>query len=156
MNIKQIFKLTLVLFYIFLVSCGYQPMLNETNKKFSITNFTISGDKRLAQILANHIGTSETREVNLSINIFAKKDRAVSNRNEAGKITEYSLNLEFKLEGRDQISNKVIYSKTLTAQSNYKASKEYFDTLNKEKNIVDNLTKTLANQLITELSLIYN
>ena len=36
MNINQIFKLTLVLFYIFLASCGYQPMLNETNKKWSL------------------------------------------------------------------------------------------------------------------------
>ena len=34
-------------------NCGYQPLLSEKNQKFNINNFSITGDRKLGQTLAN-------------------------------------------------------------------------------------------------------
>ena len=54
---KKIRILNFLCIILYLFSCGYQPILNETNKKFSITSFEISGDKSWA-ILINRFGKS--------------------------------------------------------------------------------------------------
>ena len=53
---KTLLCLYFILFLSFLSSCGYQPLLNESSKKFSIKSFNIEGNKRLGQILKNKIG----------------------------------------------------------------------------------------------------
>ena len=65
------FKLNKVFLFIiifnFLSGCGYQPLFNAENQKFSIKKFELEGNKRLGSLLKNNLITSNKEENNLTI-----------------------------------------------------------------------------------------
>jgi hypothetical protein len=144
-----------ILFLIFLSSCGYQSLLNENSKKFSIKSFNIEGNKRLAQILKNNLVSSINKSNNLILDINARKNRSIAHKDSIGKIVEYNLEISFDLTATESVSRKKVLSKTFTLDSNYKASDLYMDTINREKKIINELTERIAGQILTALNLIY-
>ena len=144
-----------ILFLSFLSSCGYQSLLDENSKKFSIKNFNIGGNKRLAQILKNNFVNTRNESNNLILDINAKKDRSIVHKDSTGKIIEYNLKISFDLTATESISRKKILSKIFTLDSNYKTSDLYLDTLNRERKIINELTESIATQILTDLSLAY-
>ena len=144
-----------ILFLSFLSSCGYQSLLNENSKKFGIKSFNIEGNKRLAQILKNNLVSPKNKSNNLILNINAKKNRSISHKDSAGKITEYNLKISFDLTAIESVDRRKVLSKTFTLNGNYKASDLYTDTINREKKMINELTETIATQILTDLSLAY-
>ena len=152
---KYFYILFLFLSFFILESCGYKPLLNEKYKQFNIEKYKVSGDKRIAQILINNLGTSKKGSNNLFINVNAKKDRTISNKSTSGKILEYKMSLTFNITVKELIDEKTVLSKKFYEESKYKAATLYLDTLNTEKKIIDSLAEIIANRLLNELSLIY-
>jgi hypothetical protein len=152
---KTLLYFCFILFLSFLSSCGYQSLLNENSKKFSIKSFNIEGNKRLAQILKNNLISSRNKSDNLILNINARKNRSIAHKNSTGKITEYNLKISFDLTAIESVSRIQVLSKTFTLDGNYKASDLYSDTLNREKKITNELIETIATQILTDLSLAY-
>ena len=144
-----------ILFLSFLSSCGYQSLLNENSKKFGIKSFNIEGNKRLAQILKNNLVSPRNKSNNLILDINARKNRSIAHKDSTGKIVEYNLKISFDLTATESVSRKKVLSKTFTLDSNYKASDLYMDTINREKKIINELTETIATQILTDLSLAY-
>jgi len=144
-----------ILFLSFLSSCGYQSLLNENSKKFSIKNFNIEGNKKLGQILKNNLVSSGNKSNNLILDINARKKRSIVHKDSAGKIIEYNLKISFDLTATESVSRKKVLSKTFALDSNYKASGLYMDTINHEKKIINELTERIATQILTDLSLVY-
>ena len=144
-----------ILFLSFLSSCGYQSLLNENSKKFGIKSFNIEGNKRLGQILKNNLASLRNKSNNLILDINARKNRSIAHKDSTGKIIEYSLKISFDLTATESVSRKKILSKTFTLNGNYKASDLYSSTLNREKKIINELTETIASQILTDLSLAY-
>ena len=144
-----------ILFLSFLSSCGYQSLLNENSKKFNIKDFNIEGNTRLAQILKNNLVSPKNKSNNLILDINAKKNRSIANKDSAGKITEYNLKISFDLTAIESVSRRKVLSKTFTLSGNYKASNLYTDTLNREKKIINELAETIATQILIDLSLAY-
>ena len=144
-----------ILFLSFLSSCGYQSLLNENSKKFGIKSFNIEGNKKLAQILKNNLVSSKNKSNNLILDINARKNRSIAHKDSTGKIIEYNFKISFDLTATESVSRKKVLSKTFTLGSNYKTSDLYIDTINREKKIINELTETIAIQILTELSLTY-
>ena len=144
-----------ILFLSFLSSCGYQSLLDENSKKFSIKNFNIGGNKRLAQILKNNFVNTRNESNNLILDINAKKDRSIVHKDSTGKIIEYNLKISFDLTATESISRKKVLSKTFALDRNYRTSDLYLDTINREKKIINELTERIATQILTDLNLIY-
>ena len=144
-----------ILFLSFLSSCGYQSLLNENSKKFGIKSFNIEGNKRLAQILKNNLVSPKNKSNNLILNINARKNRSIAHKDSAGKITEYNLKISFDLTAIESVDRRKVLSKTFTLNGNYKASDLYTDTINREKKMINELTETIATQILTDLSLAY-
>jgi len=144
-----------ILFLSFLSSCGYQSLLNESSKKFSIKSFNIEGDKRLGQILKNNLVSLRSKSNNLILNINARKNRSIAHKDSTGKIIEYNFKISFDLTATESVSRKKILSKTFTLDSNYKTSDLYIDTINREKKIINELTERIAAQILTDLTLVY-
>ena len=144
-----------ILFLSFLSSCGYQSLLNENSKKFGIKSFNIEGNKRLAQILKNNLVSSKNKSNNLILDINARKNRSIIHKDSTGKITEYNLKISFDLTAIESVSRRKVLSKTFALDGDYKASNLYTDTLNREKKIINELTETIATQILTDLGLGY-
>jgi hypothetical protein len=144
-----------ILFLSFLSNCGYQSLLNEDSKKFSIKNFNIEGNKRLAQILKNNLVSSRDKSNKLILDINARKNRSIVHKDSTGKIIEYNLKISFDLTATESVSRKKVLSKTFALDSNYKASDLYVDTINHEKKIINGLIESIATQILTDLNLVY-
>jgi len=144
-----------ILFLSFLSSCGYQSLLNENSKKFSIKSFNIEGNKRLGQILKNNLVSSKNKSDNLILDVNARKNRSIAHKDSTGKIIEYNFKISFDLTATESVSRKKVLSKTFTLGRNYKTSDLYIDTINREKKIINELTERIAAQILTDLALAY-
>ena len=82
-------KIILVLVFLFIYSCNYQPLFKNDSLSSSIKTVDISGNKRIAQKLSNMI--SKSKEGGLSLFIDAKKNTKISNKSISGKILEYKI-----------------------------------------------------------------
>ena len=136
-------------------NCNYQPLLTTKYQKFNINTFDISGDKKLGQMLANRFVEFKDSENQLMCKINIEKNREISNKDSAGKVLEYSLGVNINLEALSTLDGSSILRKSYSQKRSYKASKFYIDTLSREKIIADNLIKSIANQIISDLNLIY-
>ena len=136
-------------------NCGYQPLLTEKYQKFNINTFDISGDKKLGQMLANRFVEFKDSENQLLCKINIEKNREISNKDSAGKVLEYSLDVNINLEALSTLDGSSILRKSYSQKRSYKASKFYIDTLSREKIITDDLLKSIANQITSDLNLVY-
>ncbi len=152
---KILLRFYFILFLSFLSSCGYQSLLNENSKKFSIKSFNIEGNKRLGQILKNNLVNSRNKSNNLILDINARKNRSIAHKDSTGKIIEYNFKISFDLTATESVSQKKVLSKTFTLDSNYKTSDLYIDTINREKKIINELAERIAGQISTDLALAY-
>ena len=144
----------LLLMFLF-QNCGYQPLLTEKYRKFNIDTFDISGDEKLGRMLANRFVKIAGAENNLICKINIEKSREVSNKNKSGQILEYTLSISTNLEALSTQDGSPILIKNYSQRRSYKASDFYIDTLGREKIITDDLVKSIANQIINDLNLIY-
>lgn len=151
---KLVFIIILILNLI--SGCGYEPLVSKKERDFSIERFEISGNKRLGRILTNNMSTSKGRSNQLYLDINSKRSREISNKSTSGKILEYTMDLTFDVKAIDTINRNIIYKKIHSKKLSYKASDLYFDTLSKEKKLINNATKNIANQILMEINLIYS
>ena len=150
--LKILFSLLIL---ILLQNCGFEPLLTEKYQKFNINTFDISGDKKLGQMLVNRFVETKNAKNELMWKINIYKKREVSNKDKAGKVLEYSLGVIINLEALSTLDGSSILKKNYSQKRSYKASKFYIDTLSREKIIADDLVKSIANQIINDLNLIY-
>ena len=154
--ISKFSKILFPLLLIFLFqNCGYQPLLTEKYRKFNIDTFDISGDEKLGRMLANRFVKIAGAENNLICKINIGKSREISNKDKSGQILEYTLSLSTNLEVLSTQDGSPILIKNYSQRRSYKASDFYIDTLGREKIITDDLVKSIANQIINDLNLIY-
>ena len=126
------------------------------NKIYGIEKTNVTGDRRLGQILINNLTVSKTKEKKAILNVNASKSKSVSDRSKAGKIKEYTVDVSFDVELLDSGNRNVLVKKQYIRSGTYNASVLHLDTLNSEKKIVNNLTKSVAEQIMNELGLIQN
>ena len=144
-----------LLLFIYVAGCGYEPLLTEKNKKFSINTFDISGERRLGQMLANNFIKVEKSENPLLCKMEIDKERFISNKDQAGKVLEYTLAINLDLQIISILDTNDIFKKSYSEKRSYKASKLYSDTISREKKISQDLIKSIADQINNDLNLIY-
>jgi hypothetical protein len=102
----------------------------------------------------NKLNVVKNQSGNFSLFIDAEKKRNVSNKSTSGKVLEYSITLNHQVRIENNIDGKIIYSKKITSSENFKTSSNYSDTVNSEKKIVENISDSVAKQILNELSLV--
>ena len=137
----------------FIWGCGYQPILNKNNQKFSISQFNLEGNKRLGGLLKNNLIIIKENENSLVLNAKSEKKTAVSNKNQTGKILSYALTLNFEIVASK--NNDIVFTRVYTKTQNYPSAEVHSDTLNNEKKLVEILIESIANELLIELNSVY-
>ena len=139
----------------FLLSCGYEPILNKENQKFTITKFILEGNKRLGGLLKNNLITTKKEENSLTLTIKSNKKTNVVDKSQTGKILTYGVTINFDITAVSDIDSRIVFSKVYSRQQSYGASDVYLDTLNSEKEVVKNMIESVANEIQIELNSIY-
>ena len=148
-------NLFLFVLLVLVYSCNYKPLFNKDNlKELNFKIIEISGDKRITQIVVNKLNITRGKTGSLALFIHGKKNTSVSNKSTAGKALEYSVTLSYRVEVKNNLTGKIIYSKNISNTENYKASDMYSDTINSEKKIIENISSLVAKQIINEISLV--
>ena len=157
---KKIYYLLLSLFLLLnITACsGYKPIFSSPEFKFKITDYSITGDKKLGyQIYSQLNNLSKTNKSdfdtkNIYMSISVNKDKKATAKNSAGKILAYKINLDTIVVVKDLSTNNQILNESFIFSSSYKVQDQYSETIKLENKAIENLINSTYNDLLIKLS----
>ena len=136
---------------------GYKPIFSSNNLDFTITKYTINGDKILGkQLYSKLYNLSKSKKVNknrniiLLINISSNKNETT--KDSAGKVLEYKITLNTKIEILNSSNENVILNEVFVESSNYKVQSRYSETLKLENTTIENLINQTYQDLLIKFA----
>ena len=156
---KILYLLTSFIILINIGACaGYKPIFGSSNLEFKIAEYSISGDKKLGNIIyfklydlsrANK-RTLETKNIYLLINV--SKDKNATAKDSAGKILGYRINLSTTITIKDVMTGNEILHENFSVSSIFKAQDQYSETIKLENQTTQNLINKIYQDLLIKLS----
>ena len=144
-------NLILVLFLIFLNSCGYTPVYkNQKSQDFQINIFEMTGDNEINNLIKNDLKFYSNRNSNIEYNISINSNyqKVIVSKNSAGVATDYKLIAEtvisFDKEGKNNILN-------FNENINIKSNSNSYEQNNYEKSIKKNFASSISNKFIIKI-----
>jgi len=156
--IKNIYFAAILIVLLSLAGCsGYKPIFSSNNLDFTITEYQINGNKRLGkQLYSKLYNLSKSKKINRDRNIILLIDMS-SNKNEtskdsSGKVLEYKITLNSKIEIRDSSNNNIILDEIFIRSSSYKVQSQYSETLKLENTSTENLVNQIYQDLLIKFA----
>ena len=137
---------------------GYKPIFGSSNIEFKITDYSITGDKKLGNQIYSKLynlsqTTRKTSEVkNIYILIDVLKEKNATAKNSAGKILAYKINLSTTVTVKDFITGDQILSESFAFSSSYKVQNQHSSTIKLENRSIENLINLTYQDLLIKLS----
>ena len=154
MNLKKIIT---TLSFLILLSCGYEPIYSNkqinSNYNLSINTINYTGNNKVNQILKNKIKkilNKEKKSPGLNLNLNSRIEKVVTSKDKKGNPIRFTIKIMTNIE--------VFESEILKGKANFEENFEYnnrsnkFDLRKYEKNIQDNLTTKLSDEIIRYLN----
>ena len=147
-------KITSILIFLLLSSCGFKPMHQKNNNLIYFNKIVISGDKRIGYSLKNNISliSDENSKNNYNAEIKLTKQRKIRIKEISGKVTRYNINLSALLRLTNNKNRKEI-QKTFNRNADYDVATIHSDTINNENNATKNLTQQISTDIINFINL---
>ena len=156
-------KITYLIFsivlLIFVSSCsGYKPIFASKNLQFKIADYSIEGNKILGnKIYSKLYRLSKTLKDDQNARSFvflikASQDKDGTSKDSAGKILEYRITLNIKVQIIDFVTNEEILNETFVSSLTYKVQKQYSDTVNLENTSIGHLINKIYQELLIKFS----
>ena len=156
-------KITYLIFsfilFIFITGCaGYKPIFSSTNLQFKIADFSIEDNKMLGKKIYSKLhnlskSTKDEQNVrNIDLLIKVSKDKNATSKNSAGKILEYKITLNTKVEIKDFVTDDKILNQTFISSVTYKVQNQYSDTVNLENKSIETLINKTYQEILIKLS----
>ena len=146
-------KLTLIIFSLMLLSCGFKVVDQNYLKNIEISETNITGDKRVAYLLRNKLKTRNSNgSRSIKLNIEIKKIKQIKEKNIQNEVTKYEITIitdvKFDLIGGNKSEEFTVSKKNI-----FNVANQYSGTLNNEKNLVKNLVNEIADDIIENLAI---
>ena len=156
---KIFYLLTTFVLLIYIESCtGYKPIFGSSNLEFTITDYSILGDKKLGnQIYSKLYGLSQstknTSEIkNIYVSINTSQNKNATTKSSSGKILGYRINLSTIITIKDSMTENEILNDTFSFSSTYKVQDQFSETIKLENQIIKNLIEKTYQNLLIKLS----
>ena len=137
---------------------GYKPIFGSSNLEFEITDYSLSGDKKLGnQIYSKLHSLSQSNKKsleakNIYISIHASKNKNPTSKDSAGKILAYRINLSTTVLIKNSITENEILNENFFFSSTYQVQDQFFDTKKSEDQSIENLIQKTYQDLVIKLS----
>ena len=137
---------------------GYKPIFGSSNLEFKITDYSLSGNKKLGNQIYSQLynlskASKKSPEVkNIYISIHTSKNINATAKDSAGKILAYRISLSTKVLVKDSITENEILNENFSFSSTYQTQDQFFDTKNLENQSMENLIQKTYQELIIKLS----
>ena len=137
---------------------GYKPIFSSSNIEFKITDYSITGDKKLGNQIYSKLynlsqttrNTSEVKNIYILINVLKEKNATV--KNSAGKILAYKINLSTTVIVKNFTTGNQILNENFASSSSYKVQDRYSETIKLENRAIENLINKICQDLLIKLS----
>ena len=145
-------KLTLIIFSLMLLSCGFKVVDQNFLKNIEISETNITGDKRVAYLLRNKLKTRNSNgSRSIKLNIEIKKLKEIKEKNIQNEITKYEITIITDVEF-DLVEENKKDKFSVSKKNNFNVTDQYSGTLNNEKNLVKNLIDEITDDIIENLA----
>ena len=144
---------------ILISSCvGYEPIFSSKALQFKIAKYSLNGDeqlsnqiyKKLKRISDSESESNNTKEINISIQVF--KNKKTTAKNTSGKILEYRIELKANILVKDFISNEILLEHTFDSFSSYKVQDQHSETIKLENKTTEDLVNKVFDDLLIKLT----
>ena len=147
---NKIVNYILIFFFIFLLNCSYEPILNKKIYKFSINLDELNGDKIVNSIIKNNFSNLGGNENTYDLVLSSNKEKNIISKNSKGDpaIYELIINVKYfvKKDGKTLLENEI------NRKTTYNNIEDKFELENYEKTIIDNLSTNISENIILSIS----
>tara|TARA_B100000963_G_scaffold43101_1_gene32140 strand:+ start:554 stop:1018 length:465 start_codon:yes stop_codon:yes gene_type:complete len=144
-------KLSIILFSLFLTSCGFK--VANYNYDYNFTEISITGDDKIGYRIKNKL-LADTKKENSNrvlIKINLNKIKSIKEKNISNEVTKYEIKINTNVEY--EILSKNIKSKfDISKKGDYLVMSKHSDTLNNEKNLINLLSTTISEEILSMLA----
>tara|TARA_Y100000590_G_C15676200_1_gene998116 strand:- start:583 stop:1068 length:486 start_codon:yes stop_codon:yes gene_type:complete len=148
----------IIVLLIFISSCaGYEPIFNTKDLKFKIMEYSLEGDKILANKIYSKLynisnaSPDDTNKSRFKFLINVIKNKKTTSKDSTGKALKYKIELITKIEITDISNNKVILNESFISSSSYGAQDQYSDNIKQENIIIKNLIDKTFEDLVLKI-----
>ena len=143
-------KITIIIPFLLLLSCGYKPIFSSSKANFSITEINLFGKINIGTKIKNNLNIyknieNKSKFYSLKINSDQKKKVISKDAKGNAKIFEMQISIDLTILENNKTKNKKNFKESFT----YNNSTNKFDLKQYEKNIENNLIK----KIITKITL---
>ncbi len=145
-------KITIIISFLFLLSCGYEPIFSSSETKFSITEIKLFGKINIGSKIKKNLNiykNAENKSIFYSLEINSDQKKNVVSKDAKGdpKIFEIQVLVDFTVLENNKIKNKKNFKESFT----YNNSTDKFSLKQYEKNIKENLIEKIGEKIIIYL-----
>ena len=146
-------KILLILFFSLLINgCGYSPiLLNKSGLDINIVSIRYEGNREINNHIKNNLNqyyqTNSNNKFQIeNKNILSKK---TISKNKKGNVSSYEIEIISTFNVNNQKESKII---SLSKKLRINKNDDTFENRNYEKQIIKNLSKSISDDFIIELS----
>tara|TARA_E500000178_G_C16895817_1_gene695718 strand:+ start:328 stop:774 length:447 start_codon:yes stop_codon:yes gene_type:complete len=147
-------KKFLILSFLILSSCGYQPLYtNKNSENLTFNKINLIGNKTINRKIVSVLNFTE-KDSNYSYDELAlssKKNIRVTSRNDKGQATSYNQTVEALIIFKRD--DKIIKQKSFIVDFSYNTKDNKFDLAEHEKQVENNLVDEVIEKLIIYINL---
>ncbi len=144
-------KLSIILFSLFITSCGFK--VANYNYDYNFAEISVTGDNKIGYRIKNKL-LADTKKENSNrvlIKINLNKIKSIKEKNISNEVTKYEIkintNVEYEILSKN-IKNKFDISK----KGDYLVMSKHSDTLSNEKNLINLLSTTISEEILSMLA----
>ena len=151
---KKLTKSVLILIFLITIGCGFKVVDNTNTNNFKIKEINTKGNSRINYKIKNYLlgNTKKINENILSLDMEVKLTKKVKEKNIKNEITKYEVILNTNISIFSIKKNKK-NNFNLSVNGNYSVdTKNYSNTINNEKNLINNLTDKIAKNILDKIN----
>ena len=142
-------KIILILSFLLLVSCGYQPIFSSKTSNFLIEEIIYNKNDKISLKIRNnltYLSKAENYIRVIRLKLSSEKKIDISSKDSKGDPLVYKMTISTNLEIYS--SNELTMQKNITKNFSYKNTENKFDLKQYEKTIENNLIETIKEDII--------
>ena len=142
-------KIILVLSFLLLVSCGYQPIFSSKTSNFLIEEIIYNENDKISLKIRNnltYLSNTENYIRVIRLKLSSEKKIDISSKDSKGDPLVYKMTISTNVEIYS--NNELTMQKNITKNFSYKNTENKFDLKQYEKTIENNLIETIKEDII--------
>ena len=139
---------------IFLTGCNYEPIFKNKKYDFAINIEETSGEKIVNNFIINKLKNFENKNKIYKLNLNTKKERIIISKDSRGDPSK----LQIKVECDFTVFNdeRILISMTVFKKIDYNNNSDKFELKNYENFVTQNLSNSIADEIISKISNLQN